>query len=811
MPYGDRWLIAGYSNSEPEIMFKNYLSTAWRNMVRNKGFSLINIMGLALGLACSILILLWVSDEKKVDGFHENGRFLYQVYERNYLEGTIDASYTTQGLLAEELKKTIPEIQYASGFEYVSPQGDGNAFEHNGKIAKESGAFAGEDFFRMFTYPLIQGNVMTALNEPNSVAISHHMATYFFGSASNAVNKTIRFDDKEDLKVTAVFNEVPSGSSLQFAFLRSWTDFVNQNKWVHNWSNTSPQTFIQLRPEADVVRVQAKIKDFIYNYKQKDRGLVTALALQPFTEKYLHSGFEAGYPDGGRIEYVRLFSIIAAFILLIACINFMNLATARSAKRAKEVGIKKVVGARRSVLIAQFVGEAVLLTFISIVLAIVGILLVLPVFNQLTHKQLFLPVQQPVFWLMMLALLLITGFVAGSYPALFLSSLKPVQVLKGGLKFNWSAAFFRKALVVFQFIMSVLLIVAMIVVYRQLNYIQTKNLGYDRNNLIYIPIEGDLVKHYQVFRQRALADPVIANVSKMRNAPTGISHHFLGISWPGKDPGLTVPFADGVVGYDFVKTMNIRLRSGRDFSREFGTDSVGYLVNETAVNKMGLKDPVGKPISWGGREGKIIGVMNDFHFSSLHETIEPLILRLDENWAWGVIFVRVRPGKTREALILLQQICRQLNPAFPFTYQFSDMEYARLYESESVVSKLANIFAFLAIFISCLGLFGFATFSVEQRSKEIGVRKVLGASVSTIIRLLSAGFLKPVLIAFLIAFPVAWWAMNRWLQHYAYKTGINGWIFIAAGLLITGIALLTVGYQSIKAALVNPVKSLRTE
>ena len=792
-------------------MFKNYFKTAWRNIIRNKGFSAINIMGLALGLACSLMIMLWVNDEKSVDAFHKNNKYLYQVYERNYYDGKIDAGYSTQGLLAGELKRVVPEIQYASGFEGVAPPGSSSTFEVGEKIAKMNGMFASEDFFKMFSYSLLQGNSAIALSEPGSVAISKHMAEYFFGTGANAINKIIRFENKENLKVTAVFDNVPTNSSQQFDFLRTWNDFVKQNDWVHNWGDTDPQTFIQLKPGADAAKVQARIKDFIYNYRQKDKSFITELALQPYSEKYLHSNFKDGYIDGGRIEYVNLFSIIAVFILLIACINFMNLATARSAKRAKEVGIRKVVGAMRSTLIAQFVGEAVVLTFISIIIAIAITTLVLPAFDQLTGKQLSLPFKRPTFWFTILGLILVTGFVAGSYPALFLSSLKPVRVLKGSLKFSWSASFFRKALVVFQFAMSVFLIIAMIVVYKQLNYIQTKNLGYDRDNLIYIPIEGDLVKDYEVFKQNALANTNIVNVSKMRNSPTAIFHHTGSISWPGKDPNLTVSFADGVVGYDFVKTMNLQMQAGRDFSKDYGTDTTAFLMNETAINKIGLKDAIGKTITWGNHEGKVIGVIKDFHFNSLHETIEPLIMRLDENWFWGTILVRIKAGKTKEAIAALQKICKQVNPKFPFTYQFSDLEYAKLYASEAVVSKLANIFAFLAIFISCLGLFGLATFTAEQRTKEIGVRKVLGASSRSIVKLLSANFLKPIILAFLIAFPLAWYAMNNWLQQYAYKIDMGWWMFILAALLTICIAFITVSYQSIKAVIANPVKSLRTE
>lgn len=792
-------------------MIKNYLKIAWRNIVRNKTFSVVNIMGLALGLTCSLLILLWVQDEKNVDAFHTNKKDLFQVYERNYFDGKTDAGYSTQGLLAQELKKVVPEIQYSSGFESAAAPGSQSTFQVDEKVAKMNGMYAGADFFSMFSFPLIRGNASTSLNEPGGIAISEKMADYFFGGADKAIQKSIRFENNEELKVTAVFKNVPANSSLQFDFLRCWSDFVKQNEWVNNWGNTDPQTFIQLKKGADAAKTEAKIKDFIYRYQEKNKSFVVALALQPFAEKYLYSNFKNGYIDGGRIEYVHMFSIIAVFILLIACINFMNLATARSAKRAKEVGIRKVVGALRSSLLTQFVGEAVLTTLFAVLIAVLLCVLLLPAFNQLTGKQLSLPVTQPLFYAAVAGLLVITGVVAGSYPAFFLSSLKPVRVLKGTLKFSWSNTLFRKALVVFQFSLSAFLIIAMMVVYRQLHYIQTKNIGYDRENLVYIPIEGELVKDYSLFKQKAMSNTAISNVSKMRNSPTGIYHHTGDIYWQGKSPGLAVSFVDGVVGYDYVKTMNLQLAAGRDFSKEFGTDSVGFLLNETAVKKMGFSDPVGQPVTWGNHPGKVVGVLKDFHFNSMHQAIEPLIMRLDENWNWGTLLVRIKAGKTKEAIESLRQICKEVNPKFPFTYQFADLEFAKLYTGEVVVSRLANIFAFLAIFISCLGLFGLVTFTAEQRIKEIGVRKVLGASVSSIIRLLAVNFIKPVVLAIIIAFPPAWYVMNNWLQDYAYKISIGWAMFVPAALVMITIALLTVSFQTIRSAFINPVKSLRTE
>jgi ABC-type antimicrobial peptide transport system permease subunit len=791
-------------------MFKNYFKTAWRNITRNKAFSVINILGLVLGLTCSLLIFLWIKDEFSVDAFHKNGKELYQVYERQTYDGKIDASYFTQGLLAQELKKQIPEIQYASAFDYAAAPGTQNTFEAGDKINKMTGMFAGADFFSMFSFHLLQGSVKQALSEPSEIAISRKMADNFFGSPEKAIGKTIQFENKESLQVTAVFENVPVNSSLQFDFLRSWTDFIKQNSWVNNWGNTDPQTFIQLRKDTDVAKVEAKIKDFIYNYQPKTKGLLTQLALQPFTQRYLYSNFKDGHIDGGRIEYVHLFSIIAIFILLIACINFMNLATARSSKRAKEVGIRKVVGAKRSSLIGQFIGESVLFTFISIVIALVLTSLLLPTFNNLTGKHLVLPIHQPFFYVIIVSLLLLTGLVAGSYPAFFLSSLNPVRVLKGKLQIGRANTFFRKGLVVIQFALSIIIIIATIVIYEQMKYVQAKNLGYNRENLIYMLIEGNLINKYDVFKQETKSNTAILNISKMEESPTGIEHHTNSISWPGKSPNLNVPFADVVVGYDFVKTMKLNLVAGRDFSKAFN-DSTHFLLNETAVEKIGLKDPIGKTITWGRHDGTIVGVIKDFHFNSLHTPIEPLIIRLDENWTWGTILVRIKAGQTKRALSDLEKICKDINPKFPFTYQFSDLQYAKLYKSEQVVSRLSNYFAFLAIFISCLGLFGLAMFTAEQRNKEIGIRKVLGASSKNIVALLSSNFLKPVFISLVIAFPVAWLVAQKWLQGFAYRIHISWWIFLISGIVAILIALITVSYQAIKAAIANPVKSLRTE
>lgn len=787
-------------------MIRNYLKIAWRNIVKNKAHTFINIGGLSVGLASSLLILLWVQDERGVDGFHANGNQLYQVYERNTHNGTIEGTYYTQGLLADEIKKRIPEVQYASGLEQNHP----STFKAGDKVLKMDGTYAGSDFFSMFSYTLLQGTTGTALNTPPGIAISRKMAEAFFGSVDNAMGKAIRYENSDNLMVTAVFENLPANSSQQFDFLKSWKAFVIENKWVNNWNSSSPSTYIQLRPGADPKKVAAKIKDFLSLYRPATTGLRTELALQPYTEKYLHSTFKNGIADSGRVEYVSIFSLVAIVILLIACINFMNLATARSIKRAREVGVRKVMGAARTSLIAQFMSEALLLSFISMIIAIAIVVLLLPEFNNITGKQIAIQLGQPVYWLALAGVLVLTGLLSGAYPAIFLSSLNPVRVLKGSLKFGRGATFFRKGLVVFQFALSIILIIGTIVVSGQMNYIQNKNLGYNRENLLYIPLEGDLIKNYDLFKYEASKMTGVQSISKMKESPTVIGHSRNDITWEGKDPNQPASISDATVGYDFVKTMKLQLIGGRDFSKEFA-DSANYLVNEAAAKKMGYQDAVGRVLSWDGRKGKIVGVLKDFHFNSLHEAIGPLVIRLADNQKWGTILVRTEAGKTKQVIAGLEKISKELNPDFTFSCQFSDLEYAKLYNSEQVVNKLCNYFATIGIFISCLGLLGLVMFTAEQRVKEISIRKVLGARASSLFALLSSEFLILVLISLLIASPVTWYAMSKWLQGFAYHTTMQWWMVGLAGGLIILIAMATVSFHAIKAALVNPIKNLRSE
>lgn len=787
-------------------MLKNYLLVALRNLKRNKAFSLINILGLALGMACSLVIMLWVKDEYSINNFHKNGSRLYSVFERQYHDGIIDAGHNTPGMMATEMKKVLPEVQYATNYAW----NDLNTFEANGKIIKEDGNYAGEDFFKMFSFPLLEGNAINALKEPLNIAVSRKMAEDFFGSPEEAIGKTIRYQNKKDLKITAVFENTPANSTLKFDYIGNWEIFLENNDWARDWGNNGPATYLMLREGTDAAAFSKKIAQFIEPY-HKEENFKIRCDIQRFGDIYLHSNFKNGELSGGRIQYVQLFSIVAIFILLIACINFMNLTTARSVKRSKEIGVRKVVGAMRAALIRQFVGEAMLIVLIAMIIGLGIVLFVLPQFNELTRKQIVLPFNDASFWLSILALLFVTGIISGSYPSLYLSSFNPVRVLKGSLKFTTGTLWFRKGLVVFQFMLSIVLIIATIVVSRQVNYIQTMNLGYDRENLLYIPLEGELAGKYQLFRNQSMLVPGVKQVTRITQEPTEISNGTGGVQWEGKDPTSMIQFTQAAVGYGFTNTMKVQMAKGRDYSKDFATDSTGYIINETALKIIGYKDPIGKPLTFWQKPGTLIGVVKDFHFNSLHEPMRPLVLRLGEEIEWGTALVRTEPGKTKEALAGLEKVCKGLNPKFPFTYKFSDEQYQKLYTSEAVVSSLSDYFAFLAIFISCLGLLGLAMFTAEQRTKEFGIRKVLGADSATLFGLLSKEFLALVLVALLIGSPLAWIAMNRWLEDYAYRTELSWWIFVIAGLVALIIALVTVSFQAVKAALANPVKSLRTE
>ncbi len=785
-------------------MLKNYLKVALRNIWRNKVFSFINVAGLALGLACSLLILLWVQDELRYDRFHAQGDRLYRVMA-NLHWGTLLTIETTPGPLTEALKREMPEFTHVVK---VGTDNFGGMFKvDNTSGLEKGGRLASPDFFQMFSFPLVEGNARTALLEPNAVVISRTLARKYFGNGS-PVGKIIRFNGGEDIDfmVTGVMQDVPRHSSLAFDFVIPIAFLEQRADWTKTWGNYSFHTYVALRPDASRQRVEAKLKNFL---SRQNKGVKDELFLHPLTEMYLYSKFENGKPAGGRIEYVRLFSGVAVFLLLIACINYMNLATARSAKRAKEVGIRKVAGGSRALLTGQFMGEAVLTALLAIGLAVLLVSLLLPAFSTLTGKHIELT-YGPSFLLTLLGIALLTGLVAGSYPALFLSGLNPVRVLKGTLKFGTGALLFRKGLVVFQFALSILLIVGTLLVYRQIQYAKNKNLGLDRENVITLAVEGDLARHLEAFAQEVGHLPGVQAVTSASDDPTAVTGSSADLDWPGKGVKGAVEVAGLRVGYDFLRTMGISLKEGRDFSRQFAGDSANYILNEAAVRAMGLNDALGQEMSFWQGKGKVIGVVQDFHLTSLHETIRPLVIVLMPKYN-SLLLVKAQRGRTPLALAGLQQAYRKYNPGYPFEYHFLDETFERQYKSETLVGELAKYFSILAVFISCLGLFGLAAFTAEQRTKEIGIRKVLGASVADLVALLSKEFIKLVGVAFVLASPLAWYAVHQWLQKFAYREEIAWWVFVLAGGLAVLIAVLTVSFQSLKVALANPVKSLRSE
>ncbi len=802
-------------------MLKNYLTTALRNLLRNKAFSLINISGLVLGMGCSLLIFLWVWDEQSMDAYHANSARLYGIHYDIYGDAFGKSDYNTPGALTRELKLKIPEIEYASSLYMI----DKNPFFKKGEEnIKVKGGFASADFFSMFSYPILQGSSKTALSGFSDIAISRKMAENFFGSPEAAFGKLVSLERPQNqfisFKVSAVFENLPVNSSQHFDFLINWKfllDSVRNDIGLTSlfYYEEPLYTYVMLRSGADPEAVNNKIRNFLTPYLPVDKAQFRVeLGITRFDQMYLYNHFENGKPSGGRIEYLHIFTVVAIFILLIACINFMNLTTARSVKRAKEVGIRKTVGALRSKLIIQFLSEAIMLSFISALISLFLVALALPAFNKLTGKQLSLTALHSSFWWMMLLLVLMTGFISGSYPALFLSSLNPIKVFKGSFKFSWSALLFRKGLVIFQFSISIVLIIGAIVVARQMNYVQAKNLGYNKENLIYMPIEGELGRKFDVFKEELSRMPGIKSITHRYFLFSNIQDdNTPDITWPGKDPKNSAVVCIDGVGYDFIKTMGLGLIQGRDFSRDFPADTTNFIINEKALRMIGYRDPIGKSLTLDGRKGKIIGLVKDFNFGSLQYPISPLVLYMSDpaNGESQFALIRTASGQTKQAIATLQQVSRELDPRHPFTYQFCDQEYQRLYRNEQLTGKLSDGFAMLAIIISCLGLLGLAIFTAEQRTKEIGIRKVLGASAGNIVVMLSKDILKLVIISALLASPFAFLAMNQWLQHFAFRIDISVWLFIGAGFFALFIALSTISFQAVKAALANPVKSLKSE
>ncbi|HEY5510050.1 MAG TPA: ABC transporter permease [Prolixibacteraceae bacterium] len=784
----------------------------FRNFRRNSSSFFINLIGLATGFACALLIFLWVSDEMKIDKFHKTDKQLYQVLENEAMaEGTLTQDGTPD-MLARTLVAELPDIKYSVAVSPARLFGNFTVSADDNNLIKAGGQFAEPNFFRIFSYNLTQGNPEQVLSENNSVVISRKLALSLFKTTENVIGKTFQWQIlnlKKQAVVSGIFEGTPANSTSQFDFVLSNDAWINLSEAVGrkiNWGNNTPQTFLVLNEGADVKKLNNRISGFI---KTKTTGSNVSLFAVPYSRQYLHGNYTNGVQSGGRIEYVRLFSLIAIFILLIAGINFINLATAKASKRFREIGIRKVVGSGRKALIAQFTGEAVILTLMAMVLSMILVWLFIPQFNLITGKQLQL-IFDTNFVLSIFGICLITGILTGLYPALYLSGFSPLSVLKGKPSRSSGEIWARKGLVVFQFGISVVLIASMIVVYRQVQFIQNKNLGYQKDHVIYFTKEGNVVQKLPAFIAEAENIPGVVNASDIFGSLVGSSSYTYGVNWEGKDPAANMRFEVMQVDLNLIETLGIEMAQGRSYSGKFGDDKSKLILNQVAIDMMGLKNPIGQTVNFWGEQKQIVGVVKNFHFQSLHEKVNPLIITYDPGKTLAMM-VKLRAGQEKQTIAELKNLYARFNPGFTFEYQFLDVAYQKLYEAEERVSALSKYFAGIGILISCLGLFGLAAYSSEQRLKEIGIRRVNGAQIAEVMILLNKDFVKWVAIAFVIATPISWYVMHRWLESFAYKTELSWWIFAMAGLLAMVIALLTVSWQSWKAATRNPVEALRYE
>ncbi|HZG25993.1 MAG TPA: ABC transporter permease [Chitinophagaceae bacterium] len=784
-------------------MLKNHLKIAFRNLLRSKSFSAINISGLAIGMASAILIFLWIQNEMSFDLFHKNKDHLYEVWSRSVLNGELQSWNSTPKVLGPALKQEYPEIaEEARTYSrwYVSAVGE--------KKISSKALIADPSFLSMFSFPLVQGEVTTALNDVNSIVLTEKMAKKMFGD-ENPMNEIVKLNN-DNFTVTGILKDLPTNTEFDFEYMLPWAYLKKSGQDDTRWDNSSIHTYVQLKPNASGNLMNAKIKDIIKRHSdgQEDREVF----LHPISKWHLYSKFENGEIVGGRVETVRLFGLIAVLILLIACINFMNLSTARSEKRAKEVGIRKVAGANKGYLVGQFLGESVVIAFIAGVLAMVIVQLCLPQFDILVDKQLSIPYGNIYFWLLTLLFIIATGFIAGVYPAFFLSSFKPVVVLKGTFKKAHAFVNPRKVLVVLQFTFAIILIISTIVVTQQIRYGQNREIGYQSGQLAYHWITGSLEDKYSLLKNQLLNQGIATSVTKTGSPITeniGTTYDF---KWEGKDPGDKTLFDTFSEDEGLVKTAGLKLVQGRDMDlTQFPTDSMGCLLNEAAVKAMNLKSPLGQIIRENGNNWHVVGIVKDFVTESPFKHINPMVIMGGKS-SLNVINIKLNPANnTSQNISALEKLFKEYNPQYPFENHFVDEVYARKFQDTNRTAAFTSIFAGLTIFISCLGLFALAAYMAERRIKEIGVRKVLGASVLGITSLLSKEFLSLVGISFVVASPVAWYAMHTWLQGYSYRIQIEWWMFAAAAIISVVIALLTVSFQAIKAAIANPMRSLRTE
>jgi len=804
-------------------MFKHYFTIGWRNLIRNKGYSLINIGGLAIGMTVAVLIGLWVYDEISFEKYNPNYDRIAQVrmLSTDPNTGTIHGGESLQIPLG-----TVLKTNYSDYFEHTLMAfwiGDYTVSLGDRKFPKR-GEFIDATAPDMLSLKMLKGTY-DALKDPHSIILSKSAADAFFGS-DDPINKNLKIDNRMDVTVMGVYEDLPKNSKFgEVQFFAPWNLWLISNDWVkeaeNNWNNTSFTVYVQLKPNVSMEMAQAAVKDFYYKDAPKDwiediEKYKPEMILYPMSQWHLISDFKDGRPSGGRITFVWLFGIVGVFVLLLACINFMNLSTARSEKRAKEVGVRKAIGSVKSLLVQQFVSESFLVVLLAFTIALLLVSLVLPWFNELAAKELNLPFAKPIFWLISLAFIMLTGLLASLYPAFYLSSFQPVKVLKGTFRLGRYSAVPRKVLVVVQFTVSVVLIIGTAVVYQQIQYARNRPVGYDREGLISVPMNDPNYRGKQdVIRNELLKTGMISETAMSSSPLTAVWNNIGGFTWSGKEPEEDSDFAVTNVTPDFGKLVGWEFMAGRDFSKLLSTDSAGLVINETAAKYLGLKNPVGEMIKLddGAKSWQIIGVIKDMVMTSPYEPEKRGFFMLDFNYSASSQFhMKLKPTvSAREALPKMEQVFKNIVPSASFDYKFVDEQYAKKFSQEERIGKLASLFALLAIFISSLGLFGLASFVAEQRTKEIGVRKILGASVFNLWKMLSKDFVYLVIISVIISIPIAFYFMSSWLKNYNYRTEITWWIFVFSGMGAVLITLFTVSYQSIKAAMGNPVKSLRSE
>jgi putative ABC transport system permease protein len=795
-------------------MFRNYFLTAWRNLTRNKAYSALNILGLSIGMAVALIIGLWVIYQYSFDRQLPNHENVYQAHFRFVQNGEPNQHDATPYVLSVQLRKEIPEIRYAVHTDWM---GTHDLLAGDKKLYFE-GAQAEEDFFKVFPYPVLKGDINNALKETYSIVLTESTSHSLFGDA-DPIGKTVRIDNQNNLVVRAVIADLPPNSTFNFHYVIPFSYYVLVSSWVRrdaeagNWDNNAFQTFVALQPGTDLKKLEPKLSAFIKKYDpERYKETKEEIFLHPMTQWHLYSDFKAGKVEGGFIEYVRLFSVIGILVLLIACINFMNLATARSEKRAREVGVRKALGSQRRDLIVQFLIESLVITTIAAFIGLVLVQLAIPAFNTLTNTRIQIPWQSMLFWSIMAAYVLVTGLLAGSRPALYLSSFRPVKVLKGAIRAGRAAALPRKLLVVLQFTCSVALITSTILIYRQVQYVKDRPNGYDANRLVLIDGSIDLDRNYPALRNDLLATHLVTSVTRS-SSPIDELYSWTGIkSWSGQNPGESLGLAEVDIADDYFSTLGMPLKAGRGFSGNVAADTLKVILNEAAVRRMRYKNPLGQTITLYDHEKqiKVIGVVQDALMRSPFDPAEPTIFLYDPTA--GNIAFRVAPNiDMHVAIQKLSVIFNRYNPAYPFLYHFADESYAQKFQLEVLIGSLSGLFAGLAIFISCLGLFGLAAYMAEQRTREIGIRKVLGASIAQLWLLLTKDFIVLVAVSCIIATPLALYFMHNWLEKYNYHITIGPGIFLASAAIALVITIITISVQAIRGATANPTRSLRSE